>query len=158
MNKIQEKHVFYVFLLIVFGCFTSMALDVPKMYGVVGDPGPGFIPLWFSIIAELLLVYLIVTEVFLNKTEDKIAKLTKHEVFALILTIALVVSYLLALSNVGFLVSTCVFLFVYKMLADFLISGIKPTKSSALKSLVFSLISTAAIYFIFGVVFKLSLP
>lgn len=158
MSRLHEKHIFYILLIMVFGYFTHMSIQIPDQYGVVGDPGPGFISFWFSIIAEALLLYLLVTEIFLNKDAEKANKLTNHEIFALSLTVFLVIAYLFSLSHIGFVISTIVFLFIYKLLADYLINSIKPSRSSIIISLVFSLASTTAIYVIFGVLFKLSLP
>ncbi|WP_165312923.1 tripartite tricarboxylate transporter TctB family protein [Vibrio ziniensis] len=158
MVRVHEKHIFYMLLIMGLGYFTHMSLQIPELYGVVGDPGPGFIPFWFSLIAEVLLVYLLVTEVFLHKDDAKNVSLSKHEIFSLSITVFLVVSYLLSLSYIGFVVSTVVFLFIYKLLADYMINDIKPSRSSIAISMVFSGASTTAIYVIFGVLFKLSLP
>jgi len=158
MSRIQEKHIFYMLLIMGFGCFTAMSLQIPELYGVVGDPGPSFIPFWFSVIAEVLLVYLLVTEVLIQKNDERKSHLTKHEVFALTITVVLFISYLFSLSLFGFVGSTVFFLFVYKLLADFLINDIKPNSVNILMSIIFSGISTTAIYTIFGVLFKLSLP
>ncbi len=158
MARIHEKHIFYILLIIALGYFTHMSVQIPELYGVVGDPGPGFIPFWFSLIAEILLVYLLVTEVFFNKGEGNSVSLTKHEVMALSITVFLVVSYLFFLAHIGFVISTVVFLFIYKLLAEFLINDIKPSRNSIIISMLFSCASTTAIYVIFGVLFKLSLP
>lgn len=158
MSRIQEKHIFYMFLVVGLGYFTHMSLQIPDLYGVVGDPGPGFIPFWFSVIAEVLIVYLLVTEVFFNSESSNARRLTKHEIFALSITVILVISYLLSLSYVGFVYSTLVFLFIYKLLADFLMNDARPCRKSIVISFVFSVISTMSIYTIFGIVFKLSLP
>jgi len=158
MNRIHEKHIFYIFLIIGLGYFTNMSLKIPVLYDVIGDPGPGFIPFWFSLIAEVLLVYLLVTEVLLNHDTTNNARLSKHELCALSLTIILVVVYLLFLSILGFIISTLLFLAIYKLLAEYLINDIKPKINNILISVLFSCIATSSIYFIFGVLFKLSLP
>lgn len=158
MTKIQEKHIFYVLLILLLGYFTKMSTDIPQITGVVGDPGPGFIPFWFSLIAVFLLVYLLVSEVFYGRDETKNLSITKHEVISLSATISLVVLYLISLSVFGFVASTFIFLSIYKVLADKLINNIKPSIKGVGIAMIFSVLSTGTIYVIFGVLFKLSLP
>lgn len=158
MLQINERQIFYVLLIVSAGFFLSMAHAIPSSMGVMGDPGAGFLPFWISLIIMLLVGYLLVMETFFQRDAGDLARLSRAEGIALVVTLMSIVVYLLLLSVAGFVASTLFFLFAFRQIVDRFIKRTRPTVRSLLASAVFSGVATGFIYLVFSVLFELSLP
>ncbi|TCK07408.1 tripartite tricarboxylate transporter TctB family protein [Marinobacterium mangrovicola] len=157
MLRLKEQQIFYLLLIVAAGYFLSMAQAIPTGMGVKGDPGAGFLPFWISLLIILLTGYLLIKDLFSGE-EGESQPIGLKEAFALVITLAAIAGYILLLTHVGFLISTLVFLFGFRLLVDKFISGANPGLRSILASALFSAVSSGFIYLVFAVIFELSLP
>lgn len=155
MFHLKEQQIFYLFLMAGAGFFLKLALDIPSGIGVEGDPGAAFLPIVICVLILLLVAYLFVVE-FREKT-DKL-RFSRAEFYTLVGVLFLVFVYIFILSLIGFFASTIMFLFLFQRLNGYVLNGAESSIKSYLISILFSLIATCSIYFVFSVLFKMSLP
>ncbi|PJE56459.1 tripartite tricarboxylate transporter TctB family protein [Marinomonas sp. BSi20584] len=155
MFHLKEQHVFYLFLMAGAGFFLKLSWDIPSGIGVENDPGAAFLPIVICVLILFLVSYLFVIE-FREKSEKLF--FSRAEFFALVGTLLLIFVYIFILSLIGFFASTIIFLFLFQRLNSYLLNSGGFNYKSYLVSALFSFIATLSIYFVFSVLFKMSLP
>ncbi|QUX94278.1 hypothetical protein C0J08_02140 [Marinomonas sp. CT5] len=155
MSHLKEQHIFYLFLMAGAGFFLKLALDIPSGIGVEGDPGAAFLPIVICVLILLLVAYLFVME-FRDKTKK--LRFSRVELYTLVGVLLLVFVYIFTLSLSGFFASTILFLFLFQRLNGYVLSGADSSIKSYLISILFSFVATCSIYFVFSILFKMSLP
>ena len=155
MFHLKEQHVFYLFLMAGAGFFLKLSWDIPSGIGVENDPGAAFLPIVICVLILFLVSYLFVIE-FREKSEKLF--FSRAEFFALAGTLLLIFVYIFILSLIGFFASTIFFLFLFQRLNSYLLNSGGFNYKSYLVSALFSFIATLSIYFVFSVLFKMSLP
>ncbi|WP_417559504.1 tripartite tricarboxylate transporter TctB family protein [Marinomonas sp.] len=155
MFHLKEQHVFYLFLMAGAGFFLKLSWDIPSGIGVENDPGAAFLPIVICVLILFLVSYLFVIE-FREKSEKLF--FSRAEFFALAGTLLLIFVYIFILSLIGFFASTIIFLFLFQRLNSYLLNSGGSNYKSYLVSALFSFIATLSIYFVFSVLFKMSLP
>ncbi|MGO2235027.1 MAG: tripartite tricarboxylate transporter TctB family protein [Marinomonas sp.] len=155
MFHLKEQHVFYLFLMAGAGFFLKLSWDIPSGIGVENDPGAAFLPIVICVLILFLVSYLFVIE-FREKSEKLF--FSRAEFFALAGTLLLIFVYIFILSLIGFFASTIIFLFLFQRLNSYLLNSGGFSYKSYLVSALFSFIATLSIYFVFSVLFKMSLP
>ncbi|NLU96649.1 hypothetical protein B6N13_00860 [Marinomonas sp. UCMA 3892] len=155
MFHLKEQHVFYLFLMAGAGFFLKLSWDIPSGIGVENDPGAAFLPIVICVLILFLVSYLFVIE-FREKSEKLF--FSRAEFFALAGTLLLIFVYIFILSLIGFFASTIIFLFLFQRLNSYLLNSGGLSYKSYLVSALFSFIATLSIYFVFSVLFKMSLP
>lgn len=158
MLKIDERQIFYLILILGAGFFLHMAHSIPTSMGVGGDPGPGSVPFWVSLIIIFLVGYLLVMETVFDRPSGDLVNLSRSEAIALIITLSLIVLYLTMLMLVGFFLSTVFFLFLFRTVVDLFVPGSDISLITLAKSVVFAVSATSLIYTVFSVIFELALP
>lgn len=155
MFHLKEQHVFYLFLMAGAGFFLKLSWDIPSGIGVENDPGAAFLPIVICVLILFLVSYLFVIEF-----REKSGKLffSRAEFFTLAGTLLLIFFYIFILSIIGFFASTIIFLFLFQRLNSCFLKSGEFNYKSYLVSALFSFISTLSIYFVFSVLFKMSLP
>jgi hypothetical protein len=137
------------------GFFLKLSWDIPSGIGVENDPGAAFLPIVICVLILFLVSYLFVIE-FREKSEKLF--FSRAEFFALAGTLLLIFVYIFILSLIGFFASTIIFLFLFQRLNSYLLNSGGFNYKSYLVSALFSFIATLSIYFVFSVLFKMSLP
>lgn len=155
MFHLKEQHFFYLFLMAGAGFFLKLSLDIPSGIGVENDPGAAFLPIVICALILILVSYLFVVE-FREKKESLIFNFS--EFLTLFGTVLLIFVYIYILSLFGFFISTILFLFLFQRLNSYLLNGGGFNYKSNFVSILFSLIATCSIYFVFAILFKMSLP
>lgn len=159
MSLLRERQLFYLLLILGAGFFIHMAGAVPTLIKVPGDPGPGYLPLWISVLIILLVGFLLVRETLIPHHKASLTGgFSRQQTLALAMTLAAIVLYLILLGTVGFFIASLMFLCVFRLIADRVIHARRPSGRSIMTAAIFAIALTSLIYLVFSVIFKLALP
>ena len=145
-----------LFAIFSFGTYQSTVMKDPS--GGPSDVGAAFFPFWVCVFIQILTAFIFFQSMTAKDrpSTDGISLKKRFTLFASILMLLFL--YIFIMDNVGFIVSSILFLVLVHQLLVYYETG-RPSapKGIALSALFFS-IASAALYFMFNTVFKLALP
>lgn len=96
-----------------------MAGSLRMSIGRLGEPGPGFLPLWVGALLVLTSLALFIRSLRLEKTDAKVFGLGRREGFKVLTTSLSLILYAFLLKPLGFaLVTLLLLVFLFRVIGD----------------------------------------